>query len=128
MEKGIDLVDLSIRIPKRFKENTLERFNVKKAKKNGESFIIELECALCAEYYNEREGCKRCLIYIKFHKIFGSETCIYWMDEALMREGITIWRFDFDSSKILWQVSDDDEAKEQLTVLSQKIQELVIWV
>ena len=105
-------MDLKVRIPKRFKEDLIQRTTLPTVKM-GEY------CSLCEEY-GKSTGCKACP-FDRF-KEKGRLGCLSWM-QAVVGSPV----FIPSAHGIKWQVEDEEIAQERLRLLREKGGELVEW-
>jgi len=111
------VIDLKVRIPKRFKEDLIQRVTLPEEReatvKMGEY------CPLCEEY-GRSVGCKGCP-FDRF-KGEGKLGCFLWMWEVV---GSPV--FIPLTHGIKWQVEDEEVARERLCLLREKGGKLVEW-
>lgn len=110
---------LSVRIPKRFKENLDYRFNPRNAKRDSQIYCIKTSCPLCEEFFDH--DCLGCPFEdFQTSRIRG---CGYWVKSVLDEYPL----FRFLRNQVCWSEIVNKEAREQLKAFRRKAKRLIIW-
>jgi hypothetical protein len=113
-------MDLTVKIPERFKQDLDDRFNPKNAQMNKKCYNIDIRCPLCREYLS----CKEC-VFKKYEKtiLLGCEN---WIDNVM--KGCKISKIiGMGSMFIYWDIENDKQARKQLKELRAKAKELITF-
>lgn len=107
-------MNLKVKIPKKFKQGILERFDYENRTDNA---IFKI-CQLCSIYNSTR--CTDC----PFEKFTTAHCgCIKWIDKLLQNRA-----FKANASYIWWCKTDEKQAKADLAELLEKSKELIEWI
>jgi hypothetical protein len=111
----------SINVPKKFKFNTIQRFNSVNAVKIGAyGRGIRLGCDLCKEY-RFADNCGTCPLAV-FKKENGVRGCIQWIRDRINPH------FRCYLDKIEWDIEKDRLVKAQLRLMLELLESDVRWV
>ena len=112
-------VDLRVKIPERFKESFSRRFDPARAVLDGDIWAIPEPCGLCREFCGaEWKDCP-----LRIFRDFYSRGCGRWLRKVL---GITP-TFSCGYTRVSWVLGADTLAREQLTKLRARAEELIEW-
>ena len=120
-------MDLTVRIPKRYKNTLSKRFNPKYAEqlKFVSESIIPIRCSLCDVHYTDNGICNNCT-FVKF-KNSNSTGCNNWIRNIYGRKK-RYWKFTICNSFIAFNNSNKAKAIKSLNWFRDRAEQLIEWV
>lgn len=112
-----------VRIPEKYRKALEYRFNPDNAELRGDRYVIDKDCALCADFL--RGGCIGCPFDQYREHPDDYLGCVNWVWKVT---GLDWSYWTPLVGSIIWQKEDDRKARAQLRKLNREAGKFIEWV